>query len=143
MGINTHLIYPLFAMFVLSLVVMMIMFFDRVHAIKSGALKAGYFKTYNSQVPSERVTKSTRHFANLFEVPVLFYVVTLVGIVLPLDNSAFLALAWAYVACRGLHAIIHIGRNKLLYRMSAYGISWLILILMWILILIKLLSGAH
>ncbi|NUN05518.1 MAG: MAPEG family protein [Bdellovibrio sp.] len=137
MQININLVYPLCAMFFLTLIVMLIMFTDRVTAIKKGAMKVGYFKTYNEELkPSERVIKSTRHFANLFEAPILFYVACLLGMILPLQSVFFLALAWLYVFARAAHAVIHIGPNKLLFRMTAYGIGWLCLALMWISILV-------
>lgn len=137
MQININLVYPLCAMFFLTLIVMLVMFTDRVKAIKMGAMKVGYFKTYNEELkPSERVIKSGRHFTNLFEAPVLFYVACILGMILPLQSMVFLMLAWTFVAARAVHAVIHIGPNKLLYRMSAYGVGWLVLLLMWIYILV-------
>ena len=42
------------------------------------------------------------------------------------------ALAWGYVAMRYLHAYIHLGGNRVRYRMRAYFASWLFLLAMWI-----------
>lgn len=137
---NIHLVYPMIAMFCLSLVVLIKMFLARVRAIKTGQIKAGYFKTYSQGEEPEHLIKVSRHFSNLFEAPVLFYVACILGLILPVQSLFFLVLAWLYVAARAAHAYIHIGPNKLLFRMGAYGIGWLFLTFMWVLILLKVLT---
>jgi hypothetical protein len=65
-------------------------------------------------------------------VPVLFYVLCiflfLTGTVTPL----FVAAAWAYVALRALHSLIHITYNRVNHRFAAYALSTLLLFTMWI-----------
>jgi hypothetical protein len=41
-------------------------------------------------------------------------------------------LAWLYVAARVLHAIIHLGGNRIGHRVRAYGLGWLALLGLWI-----------
>lgn len=139
-ALSLHLIYPLFAMFLLSAVVLVVMFKARVRAVKSGQVKLGYFKTYESAQLPEAVIKTARHFSNLFEAPVLFYVICILGMVLNIDSMAFVSLAWVYVILRSLHAMIHMGPNKLRFRMSVYGIGWLVMIAMWALLLMKVMA---
>ena len=43
-----------------------------------------------------------------------------------------LALAWAYVATRVIHAWVHLGGNRVRHRMRAYFVSWLLLLGLWI-----------
>jgi hypothetical protein len=134
---SLHLIYPLFGMFLLSAVVLMTMFKARVRAVKSGQIKVGYFKTYESAHLPEDVIKTARHFSNLFETPVLFYLICVLGMILNIDNQWFLTLAWAYVVARAVHAYVHIGRNKVQIRMSVYTVGWVIMIAMWAILLMK------
>jgi hypothetical protein len=47
-------------------------------------------------------------------------------------GTAVVALAWGYVALRYVHAWIHLGSNRVRYRMRAYFASWLLLLAMWI-----------
>jgi hypothetical protein len=54
------------------------------------------------EVP-EFITKSTRHFSNLFEVPTLFYAGGAVYLALGLDSRLAVACAWAFVVARTLH----------------------------------------
>lgn len=136
-SITLSLIYPLFGMFVLSAVILMTMFRARVRAVKSGQIKVGYFKTYESSNLPEDVIKTARHFSNLFETPILFYVICILGMILSVDSSLFVTLAWSYVVARAVHAYVHIGRNKLQIRMSVYTLSWLIMAAMWIILLTR------
>ena len=137
---NVHLIYPMFAMFCLTVVVLIKVFLSRVHAVKTGEVKAGYYKTYSIGTEPEAALKASRHFSNLFEAPVLFYVACILGLILPVQGYTFLVLSWLYVFVRSAHAYIHIGPNKIPHRMFVYGLSWLTLAAMWILILIKALA---
>ena len=46
-------------------------------------------------------------------------------------GSLFYWLAWAYVACRVIHAFVHLGSNRIPPRMAIYGASWVVLLAMW------------
>lgn len=131
---NSNLIYPLFAMFVLTLLVTSRMFVTRIRALKSGAVKLSYFKIYNQEAGPSDMEQASRHFTNLFEVPVLFYVVTIVGILYS-EGLVFTVLAWLYVLARLIHAYIHLGSNNVRHRMIPFGLGWLILIAMWAVVL--------
>ena len=81
--------------------------------------------------------KLARHFANLFEAPVLFYAACIAGITLHMAGALFLALAWVYVVLRMIHTAIHTGANKLYPRITAYFSSWLVLLIMWVLLAMR------
>lgn len=134
---NIHLVYPLCAMFLLTFIVLITMFSMRVKAIKSGKTDITYYKTFNRGVEDENTLKATRHFTNLFETPVLFYVACILGMIIPVTSLLFLFTAWGYVFVRAVHAYVHIGPNKLFIRMRVYFVSWVILIMMWAMILMK------
>lgn len=137
---NIHLVFPMCAMVLLSFAVLMIAFRSRVNAVRNGQVKLGYFKTMTGGEPSEHVLKTGRNFSNLFEAPVLFYVACVLGMIVPVEGPLFLVLAWLYVTMRLVHTAIHIGPNKVMHRMSAYMVSWIVLLAMWIVILVKALS---
>lgn len=126
-----RLIYPMFAMVLLSFVVLVLLFRTRTRSVASGAVKASYYKTYQGDTEPESAHKLTRHFSNLFEAPTLYYVACLAGLTMHVAELAFLILAWVYVLARIIHAYIHIGRNKIYPRIYAYFSSWIILLAMW------------
>jgi hypothetical protein len=61
----------------------------------------------SDRVPPEARLPS-RNLVNLLEMPVLFYVACVILYVIGAVDAAGLALAWAYVACRALHSLIHL-----------------------------------
>ena len=128
---NQNLIfYPCFAMLILSSVVLIKMFRQRVAAIKAGDIEINYFKTYNLGNPSNKMLQADRNFTNLFEMPTLFYMLCLFSLATFKVDHLFLAVAWFYVLCRYLHSIVHITSNKIVPRMGLFTLSWLALLMM-------------
>ncbi len=125
------LVYPMAAMVVLTATVLVALFRSRLSQVRQGSVPAGYFKTYQGEGEADASIQLSRHFANLFEAPVLFYAACLVAMVLGEATTAFLVLAWAYVAIRAVHAYIHTGTNRLNPRIAAYFSSWFVLLSMW------------
>jgi hypothetical protein len=126
------MIYPMFAMVLLTAFVLAILFRSRVGAVRQGLVSAAYFRIYQGESEPESSAKRARHFTNLFEAPVLFYVVCLAAMITHLTGVGMQVLAWVYVAARLVHSFVHLGRNRLKHRMRAYFFSWFILIAMWI-----------
>ena len=128
------LVYPMFAMFALTAVVLVLLFRSRVRAIRERDVSQSYFKVYQGQVEPEYAAQRSRHFSNLFEAPTLFYAACLAAMVTGQTGTAIVVLAWAYVAARVAHAWIHLRGNRLRLRMPAYFAGWLVLLAMWILL---------
>jgi hypothetical protein len=125
-------IYPMFAMVLLTFVVLTKLFRSRVRAVREGQVSVAYFRIYQGEVEPESTAKPARHFANLFEAPVLFYVVCLAAMNLHFTGVAMQVLAWVYVVARIIHAYVHLGGNRIRKRIRAYFFSWIILLAMWI-----------
>ena len=122
----------MFAMVVLTAVVLVTLFRSRVAAVRRGLVSLAYFGIYQGQTEPESSAKPSRHFANLFETPVLFYVACLAAMITNLTGTAMLTLAWTYVAARLVHAYVHLGSNRIRYRLRAYFVSCLVLLAMWV-----------
>ncbi len=80
------------------------------------------------------------NFTNLFEVPVLFYVATIVLYVNQMVALPFLILMSAFVFFRCIHSFIHITYNKVLHRFYLYAASTLLLWAVWVVIAIRIIS---
>src|ERR1700722_16356774 len=72
------------------------------------------------------------NFADLLEMPVLFYVICLILLVTNRVTELFLYLAWIYVALRVLHSFIHLTYDNLRQRMALFALSNLVVIVMWV-----------
>jgi hypothetical protein len=134
-------IYPLFAMVVLTAIVLATLFRSRVGAVRQGLVSAAYFRIYQGASEPESSAKAARHFSNLFEAPTLFYVVCLAAMITHFTGPAMQALAWLYVGARVVHAYVHLGSNRLRHRMRAYFFSWGVLLAMWIYLVIGVSIG--
>jgi hypothetical protein len=130
--ILTSLIYPMLAMVLLTFGVAIALFRARTRAIREGHVPVAYFRVFQGPAEPEFVAKPTRHFSNLFETPTLFYAACLAAMVTQVTGVAMVALAWAYVAARLAHAVVHLGGNRLRKRAPIYLLSWIILLAMWL-----------
>ncbi len=95
----------------------------------------------SARVPPE-VSLPNRNYMNLLEAPVLFYVV---GFVYYLNNAMltwFVPLAWAFVALRVIHSVIHLSYNNVHHRLAAFASSNIVLVALWVMALRGLLLSA-
>jgi hypothetical protein len=114
------------------------MFISRLKGIREGTVSPKYFKAYLGPQPPERLVLIADHYQNQFEVPVLFLITCVLFIALDAANYVTLALAWFFVVSRGVHAWIHLGRNKIQRRAAAFAVGWAALLAMWVQLLIDL-----
>ena len=126
------LVYPMLALVLLTVGVLVVLFRSRVRMVREGLAPVSYFRVFQGSLEPEYAAKPARHFTNLFEAPTLFYVGCVTAMVAGVTGTAVVALAWGYVALRYLHAWIHLGANRVRYRMRAYFASWLCLVALWI-----------
>jgi len=126
-----NLVYPMFALFALTLGVGARLGYLRFTYVSRGLADPEYYKAYQGKEP-EPVRVAARHLTNLFETPVLFYAGCLLGLVTGQGGTLPAALAWAYVAARCVHTAIHLGPNVVLRRFQVFVVSLLILAALWV-----------
>ncbi|HEX4043296.1 MAG TPA: MAPEG family protein [Xanthobacteraceae bacterium] len=79
-------------------------------------------------------------FSNQFEIPVLFYVLTILAYVTHLAGLIFVILAWIFVIFRILHASVHVTSNIVRLRGTLYGIAVVALALNWAIYIFEVLT---
>ncbi len=137
---HQHIILPMAALALFTFLVFLMLMRSRLRALDEGKVSVAFYKTYVGADEPEESRKLSRHLSNLLEVPVLFYVVCLAALSVQLSSLFFQTAAWVYVLVRLVHAYIHLGSNKVPYRLAAYFTGWLILILMWITLVYEVLK---
>jgi hypothetical protein len=90
---------------------------------------------------STRTTQVAYSFSNQFELPVLFYVLTILVYVTHQATVVFVVLAWVFVIFRLLHAYVHVTSNVVRLRGSLYGIAALALAVNWAIYIIEVFTG--
>jgi len=131
-----EIIYPVFALVILTFIVGFSTGISRFVSAKKGQVDPQYFRLLSGDTPPDYVVKLGRNFSNLFEVPVLFYALSLILLTLDINNSLMLKLAWAFVILRVVHSIIHITYNNPIHRFLAFLLSSGTILIMWIQLII-------
>lgn len=91
-----------------------------------------------SAVVLAEVSIPNRNYMNLLELPVIFYVASLLIFVINKADMAFLYLAWAYVVLRVIHSAIHLSYNRPLHRGLVFAASNCVLVVIWVRIVLAL-----
>lgn len=127
------MIYPMATLVFLTFAVALVMFKERVRALRHKEVSIRYFKNYDTPVRElpPRMVTTQRCFNNLLEIPPLFYCACLTALIVPVSGVLITALAWLYVLCRLAQAIIHLGHNNVIWRMRAFLLSNIALLAMW------------
>jgi len=131
---------PLFVEVALTLVLLFWMGFARVGALRRGETRIAAIALSQPNWPV-KVQQIANCFANQFQLPVLFNVLTALAIVTRQADLIFVALAWLFVATRLLHAYIHTGTNYVPWRFYAFLAGAIILLVMWIIFAVRILLG--
>lgn len=127
----SELFWPMFALFIWTFMVSLRNLQVRISAVRSRQVSQRYFERFEGQAP-ELVVKTGNHVRNLMEVPPLFYIALLLVMLLGKADSTFLWLAWAYVAFRVLHSLVHLTVNEVLPRLTMFLISNVVLLAIWV-----------
>jgi hypothetical protein len=131
---------PLFVEVILTFVLMLRMGALRRADYNSGAIKADDVALREPRWPA-RTTQAANAFANQFELPVLFYVLTILAWVTRHAGIVFVVLAWVFVICRVLQAYVHVTSNVVRYRSLFFSVGAVVLMAMWALYIIEVLTG--
>jgi hypothetical protein len=128
------MLYSMFAMIILTGIVSVRLLFLRVVAVKKGKVNIGQFRLNNStDIPNE-IAQAAKNYANLFEMPVLFYAVGILALTLQLQNTPMVILSWVFVASRVLHSWIHLTYNNVIHRLQAFLLGVFSVFALWILL---------
>jgi hypothetical protein len=126
------LIQPIVALMLLTMVVWIYMYVVRIGYIKQHRIDPQSAATPEAmaKVLPDKINAPSNNLKNLLELPVIFYVVCIFLLALRPVDQITVNLAWAYVALRAVHSMIHCTVNIVIWRFVAYFLSSLVLWLM-------------
>lgn len=130
-----NILYPVFALSGLTLLLMGRLGVLRYLAVKSGSIDPKFFVLYRGYDEPEKLAVHSRHVVNLFETPLLFYLICIVAFVTEQSSTVLVALAWLYVGLRFVHSYIHLTSNVVLQRFRVFILSMLTLMIIWAIVL--------
>jgi len=122
-------IWPMIAHAALVFALYFLLSARRVGAVKGGRATAAQFRE-NREEPAESLLLRNS-LANQFELPVLFYAVSILLYLVDADNAATVAGGWLFVALRYAHAYVHVTSNRLRYRRPLFIAGLVVVMLLW------------
>ena len=131
---------PLFVEVILTFVLLYWMAYVRTRAIRIGEIKAQNIALREPNWPPG-ITQVGNAYHNQLELPVLFYVLTILSLVTRHADLLFVVLAWIFVASRIVHAYIHVTDNNVNRRGPIFGLGAFVLTIMWLVFMVRILLG--
>ena len=127
------LLLPLLAQVALTFIVMLIMYRKRVAEMKLKRIHPQRIRTRSKSKALLTDSESAAdNFSNLFELPILFYTAILLTLILMVQDSILVILAWAFVISRYLHSFVHVNYNRVMHRFSVFVFSSFVLLAYWV-----------
>ena len=88
-----NIYYPLFTMVLLTLLVALRLLYFNTWAVLSGEVHIKHFKLFDDGIPPE-LKAVAQHYKNMFELPVLFYLLYVLLIINDSATALDIQLAW-------------------------------------------------
>jgi hypothetical protein len=122
---------PLFVQVLLVFILMIWMAKERQTAIRRGEVHPRDIALREPKWPPKAM-QVANSFSNQFEIPVLFYVVTILAAITRQADLLFVLLSWLFVISRYIHAFIHTTSNRVPRRGLVYGLGVVIVLALWV-----------
>ncbi|MGD8379637.1 MAG: MAPEG family protein [Gammaproteobacteria bacterium] len=126
------ILWPALALAAQTFIVAMLMGASRFIGISRRQIDARYFRLNQGYEIPALPAQIANNYHNLLQLPVLFYALIAFLLVTGRADATFIWLAWAFVASRVVHSIIHIAYNYVPHRFAAFLLGVGILLAMWI-----------
>ena len=123
-------IWPMIAHVALVFCLYLLLSSRRMGAVKEGRARPDQFRENREEPAESLVVKNA--IANQFELPVLFYAVSILLDLVDADTPVTVAGGWLFVALRYAHAYVHVTSNRLRYRRPLFIAGLLVVMLLWI-----------
>ena len=130
------ILMPMFVQVALTFVLLFWTIILRLRAIRRGEVNPQQIALREPNWPP-RVLQISNAFHNSVEMPVLFYVVVLLGLVTRSLDVTLYVLMWMFVLSRVVHATIHVTTNRLSHRTPVFLVGAIALALMWVIVIAR------
>ena len=131
------MIWPMIAHVALIFCLYLLLSRRRVGAVKEGRASVSQFRE-NREEPSESLVVKNC-IANQFELPVLFYILIALALLLRKADLVIVLLSWVFVVTRFAHAGIFVTSNDVRSRSLVWFAGALVLFAMWLYFALKML----
>jgi hypothetical protein len=132
------ILMPMFAQVALTFVLLFWMSILRLRVLRRGEIRPQQVALREPAWPPH-VLKVGNAFHNQLELPVLFYVVTLLALAANALDVVLYVLSWMFMLSRLVHAYIHVTSNRLDRRTAVFLVGAIALAFMWVIVIARIL----
>jgi hypothetical protein len=115
-----------------TLLVLLLIPRHRFRAARRRLVSARDFAYGESANVPDDVRIPNRNFMNLLELPVLFYLACITVVVAAKVDAWSVGLAWAFVALRIAHSVVHLTYNNVIHRLRIFAAGVVVLAALWV-----------
>ena len=131
MNASGSLVLSSAAMVLLTGVVGVCMLRARIHEMKTRRIHPQTVANSRQATEKYQQIQAADNYRNLFEMPVLYYLLCALVLALNKADGTYALGAWAYVLLRYAHSFIHVTYNKVMHRFAAFLASGVVLAALW------------
>ena len=132
-------VIPITLMAFLNLFLIFRLIFMATSYTRSKDIRLSQFRIYEGEFP-DRLRSARQQYQNMFEIPIIFYLLCLLNIYFNNYNQFDIVLAWGFVIFRMIHFFIRLQNQKninIIPRTFIFIISLIFLTLGWVSFVIK------
>jgi hypothetical protein len=128
---------PLFVQVLLTFVVAYMLSRHRIRAGLRGEMPDQVALREPNWPPHVRQVEN--NYLSQFELPVLFYLLTILAILTRHADLFFVLMAWVFVVLRIFHAYVHVTSNVMKIRGPLFFAGLVVLTIMWMVFIVRIL----
>ena len=132
-------VIPITLMAFLNLFLIFRLIFMATSYTRSKDIRLSQFRIYEGEFP-DRLRSARQQYQNMFEIPIIFYLLCLLNIYFNNYNQFDIVLAWGFVIFRMIHFFIRLQNQKninIIPRTFIFIISLIFLTIGWVSFVIK------
>ena len=123
--------HPLIGMVVLTLLVAIRLLYFAINSTLTGKVHIKQFRIYDGEFP-KYFQSARQHYKNMFEMPILFYILCILLIINNNYTQFDVIIAWGFVLFRVLHSLARIPNRDVNLRFGLFAGSFIMLVIGWI-----------
>ena len=125
------IVHPLIGMVVLTLLVTIRLLYFSINSTLTGKVHIKQFRIYDGEFPTN-FQSARQHYKNMFEMPILFYILCILLIINNNYTQFDVILSWGFVLFRVLHSLARIPNRDVNLRFGFFTGSFITLVIGWI-----------
>ena len=132
-------VIPITLMAFLNLFLIFRLIFMATNYTRNKDIRLSQFRIYEGEFP-DRLRAARQQYQNMFEIPIIFYLLCLLNIYFNNYNQFDIVMAWGFVIFRMIHFVIRLQNQKninIIPRTFIFIISLIFLTIGWVSFVIK------